>query len=85
MEGILAFLAPLLESFAGKYGWVVQVITIIGAARVVMKPLVETIKAVTASTKSTKDDEVVAKVEASSIYKGIVFVLDWLTSIKLPK
>ncbi len=74
----------LLAGLVAKYTWMVVVVLIIGIFRMVFKPLMAVIKAVVAATPSTKDDEVVAKVESSSVYKGLCWVVDYLLSIKLP-
>lgn len=85
MEALLEFLAPLIESLGGKYGWVVQVITVIGALRLAFKPLMALAQVVADHTKTEKDNEVLRKIEESKLLSTILFVIDWLTSLKLPK
>lgn len=85
METILNFLKPLIEMYAGNYGVAVQIVTIVGSLRVAIKPLMSAIKSFTEFTYwTTKDDEFYSKVIDSKIYMSIVFVLDWIASIKLP-
>lgn len=74
----------ILISLAAKYTWIVTICLVLGIFRLVFKPLVSIIKAVVAATPSQTDDAVVAKVEASGIYKGVCWVVDYLLSIKLP-
>jgi hypothetical protein len=56
----------------------------IGAFRIVMKPLYTFIHSVVEATPTPKDNELLEKVEASKYYKGVVFVADYLLSVKLP-
>jgi hypothetical protein len=74
----------LLELIA-KYPVLSQVIFWIGFSRVVMKPIMTAIQEVINLTPSTKDDEVWGKVLSSKVYKGLVWVLDYVASVKLPK
>lgn len=85
MDQVLSWLSPILEAAAGKYGIVVQVITVVGSLRLIMKPLSELAKAVVKITPSDSDNKIVEKVLNSKIYKTFNFGLDWLGSIKLPK
>ena len=84
LQNILNVLGPVLGALAGKYGVVVQILSLVGTLRLVMKPIVTAAQAITAATPTTKDDAVVAEVVASKWYKGLSFVLDYLASIKLP-
>jgi hypothetical protein len=85
MEQLMEWIKPLVEMYAGSLGPVVQLIAIVGTLRLVIKPLMEAFKAVVAATPSKSDDELPSKVEASSVYKTVLFVLDWLASLKLKK
>jgi hypothetical protein len=75
---------PILEGLMGQWGVLAQVVMVMGVARAVMKPLCIAAKAVAAATPSAKDDELVAKLEASRVARAIVFVLDYIFSLKLP-
>ena len=85
MEQVLVFLQPLLESYGGKYGWLLQAITIIGSLRVMIKPLRDVIHTYVNITPSTKDNEKLAEVEKSKIYKGVMYFIDWFSSVKPKK
>lgn len=74
----------LLLELAQKYPIVVGICAVIGVFRVVFKPAFAVVKAFVVATPGKGDDEAIEKFEASKIYKGIVFVVDYLTSIKLP-
>ena len=75
----------LMEAFIGANGWMVQVLSIIGLLRVLIKPVTELVIAYTKWTSSPKDDSLVNHIIASPIYTKLLFVLDWLTSIKVKK
>lgn len=81
MEEILAFIL----FFISKYPVFASILVVIGALRLINKPLFAIIRSVAEYTESPKDDELLNKVEGSKIYRGICFVLDYLGSIKLPK
>lgn len=85
MEQLLLFLKPVIESYAGNYGPAVQIVSIIGTLRLLIKPAMEILKVVVAITPSKSDDNLPEKVEASKPYKAVVFCLDWLASIKIKK
>lgn len=83
IDSLLVLLAPVLGAYAGEHGWVVQVLSIMGTLRLVVKPLMTIVQSVVAATPSTKDDETVAKVAASPYYTWFVYALDWFASIKV--
>lgn len=75
----------LILDLAGKFPWVLSVVTVIGVLRIVVKPLMSIAKAVAEATSSPSDNLWVEKVENSKIYKGFIYAIDWLASIKLKK
>jgi hypothetical protein len=86
LEALRPYFEPFLAFLVEKLGApVVAVFAVIGTLRAVFKPLFALAEAFVKSTESTKDDEVLAGVKASSIYKIVAFLLDYLGSIKLPK
>lgn len=85
MEQLLMFLKPIVESYAGSFGVAVQVVSIVGTLRLVVKPLMEILKIVVAVTPSKSDDALPEQIEKSKPYKMALFCLDWLASIKLKK
>jgi hypothetical protein len=78
MEQVLAFILAC----AAKYPAAATVIFFMGTARLFMKPIVTCIKAIVELTETKKDDEKVAQIEASKAYKTIVFILDYILSVK---
>jgi len=85
LGGVFSWVGPIMEGMLGKYGWASAVFMWIGVLRFTMKPVFETWHYVVALTPSTKDDDVLKKVEDSKAMKTVLFVLNWLASIKLKK
>ncbi len=78
-------LAALIQKFAVDYTWIMAVVSIMGMARLILKPLMVFLHDVVVVTETQKDDDFLKEVEASKIYKAIVFVLDYVFSLKLKK
>jgi len=75
----------VIAAFLGGQGWMVQVLSIVGLLRLTVKPIMEAVQAYVKWTDSPKDDSLVNKVIKSPIYVKFLFVLDWLTSVKIKK
>lgn len=75
----------LLLELVQKYPLAVSALAIVGACRAVFKPLFAVLHAYVDATANQKDNLVLEKVEASAVYKGFAFVLDYAASIKLQK
>ncbi len=83
MEEILTLIEPLLIAYGGDMGIVMQVISIIGSLRVINKPIFAALRAIAEFTYWTESDNIwLDKIESSKIYKGFLFILDWVTSVK---
>jgi hypothetical protein len=78
-------LAPLVQGLAGKYGAVVQLCLVMGALRFAIKPLIAAAHYYAEQTETKLDDEFVRRIENSPALKTLLFLLDWVASIKLPK
>jgi len=85
MEQILGFLQPLIEIYGGSQGWLVSGVAIIGSLRVFLKPLMSVARTYVEFTKTDKDNIQLDKVESSKAYTSVLYILDWLTSIKFKK
>ncbi len=48
------------------------------------KPFFLFMHSLTDATETKTDNEILAKIEGSRLYKGVAFVLDWAVRIKLP-
>ncbi len=82
---------PLLDLLGGEQGWPAQVVTWIGALRLAAKPfgtwiqgLFTTLVAKVLETPEPEDDALVLGILKSWPYRLLSFLVDWLTSIKLP-
>lgn len=75
----------ILSSLIGGNGIALQVVSIVGLLRLVVKPLMEIVKAYVEFTPNKKDDSLVNHVIQSPLYNKFLFVIDWLTSIKIKK
>jgi hypothetical protein len=86
MELILNGLKSILELYAASIpAPVIAILLIIGSLRVIFKPLFALAYAIASVTEDTKDDEAIKSIEEHKITKAIVFALDYIASIKLPK
>jgi hypothetical protein len=68
-----------------QYPTVMKVVMLVGTLRLVLKPIMVAVESIVLSTPTLSDDSLLAKVKANPIYKVLVFVVDWLGSVKLPK
>lgn len=83
MEQLLSFLQPLLETYAGKFGVIVQVVSIIGTVRIIVKPIMVAVEQIVLDTETKKDDLQLEKVKSNKIFKTVIFLLDWFASVKI--
>lgn len=75
----------IVLELVSKYPLIASVLLVIGGCRVVLKPLMSVLRSLAIYTPTPKDDEILDKVEDSKVYKGVVWVLDYLFSLKLIK
>ena len=83
MEQLLLFLQPLLETYAGKFGVIVQIVSVIGTIRIIVKPIMVAIEQIVLDTESKKDDLKLEEVKKNKIFKTVIFLLDWFASVKI--
>lgn len=76
-------IAPIVAQLVENYPTLSTVIMVIGALRLIVKPLLAIARSVVQYTPSTADDAALDSVEQSTIMKGLLFVLDWFASVKL--
>lgn len=81
MENVIS----LLLNFGLQNPQIASILMIIGGFRVFMKPITAFIESVVLATDSKKDDEMLSNIQKNPIYKGFMFALDYLFSIKKPK
>lgn len=85
MDAILLVIKGIVESQSESYLWIGNILMVVGALRVIFKPLMSVVIAVIGITPSVSDDSFLAKMLESKIYKAVAYVLDWSASIKLPQ
>lgn len=78
-------ITQIITNLAMKYPMVVTIFTVVGILRAINKPLFALLHSYAEATVSKKDDEAVLKIESSKAYTSLVFVLDYLMSIKIKK
>jgi hypothetical protein len=83
LNAILALVSGGAAALLAKFPILASVFMIMGALRAVLKPLMALFRAFVAYTPSKADDVLPDQVEASPLYKGVAFVLDYLASIKI--
>lgn len=78
---------PVIEALIGKYGefaqWFAVLAMFVGSARLFLKPLMGIIKQVVGETKTKKDDELLVKIESNAFYKTLVYLADFILSVKV--
>ena len=76
-----AIVAPFISGLVVKFPWIMTILAVMGTARAVAKPLFSAIEA------SLGPDNAFAKkmqaAEAGPVYKGFVWLLDFLFSVKV--
>lgn len=68
-----------------EYPILLSIAAIIGMVRLVVKPLMVILHSLAEATETTRDEEILKKIEENKIYKGFLFVLDYVFSLKLKK
>ncbi len=74
-----------IKGLALEYPIIFTIAAIIGMVRLVVKPLMVMLHSVAEVTETTRDEEILRKIEENKIYKGFLFVMDYVFSLKLKK
>lgn len=82
---LVSIILPIIQSGVDKVPLLASIVFVIGAVRIVMKPLMTLLETVVNLTPTPADNSFLKAVLASKVYKAIVFALDLLLSVKLPK
>jgi hypothetical protein len=86
MNEVLELFKPLLEIYGSSVPFIVKAFAFVGMARVTLKPwqvILPKIRELIMLTPTTKDDEILNKVESSKAYNIFKFVIDYVLSVKL--
>jgi hypothetical protein len=78
---MLEYILGLLQ----QYPQASAVFAVIGLFRVVFKPIMSVWEAWVGYTPQKSDNEVLNKFKKGPIYKALIWLVDYSTSIKLPK
>lgn len=73
-----------LIDLVSKFPWVAVVLLVVGIFRLVFKPIMAIVESIVLYTPTPNDDVALAKFEASGFYKALLWVVNYLLSIKLP-
>jgi len=76
-------LIEIIQGFVTKYPVLSSIFMVMGILRAVFKPIFSLARTVVAATPSVKDDAVLDRVEGSKAYKAVLYVLDYIASIKI--
>jgi hypothetical protein len=76
--------STFLESVARNYPWVTVALLVVGALRVVFKPVMMLLDSYVKANCSSEEYARIQSFESGSIYKWICFGLDLVGSVKLP-
>ncbi len=79
------YLTNLMEHAALQYPALVMFLTIVGVLRSVFKPLMSLAEAFVAAVPNPNAKAELETFEKSKIYAAIVWVVDFLASVKLPQ
>ncbi len=80
--------APLINGLVGlllQYPIVATAVFAIGSLRVIFKPMQLFIDGIVARTETKEDDRIWAAVKASKVYRSVSWLIDMMSSIKLPQ
>jgi hypothetical protein len=77
-------LDQLIQWLMTNAPWFLQIIVVMGTARLIFKPLMVFLESVVQATPTEKDNLMLESAKASSAYRFISFVIDYVGSIKIP-
>jgi hypothetical protein len=82
----LDYLKPVMEMMMETLPpSVITILTIMGALRLALKPIMSLIEIYVKLSPSKKDDVIPEKIMQSKAYKTLAYILDLVGSVKIPK
>lgn len=75
-------LSLIIIELIQKYPVMGSIVAVVGLIRIIVKPVMVALKSIVEATESPKDNELLVKVEESKVYKAVMFLLDYLASVK---
>ena len=79
------YLLALAVSFLSAYPGFGTFLMIVGGLRVAIKPIMTLLQSIADYTPFETDNKILVTVLESPIYKGFIYLMDYLTSLKFPK
>ena len=76
-------IAQMVLGFVQQYPWIATILLVMGGMRVLFKPVFSVFHAYVEFTPSPRDNLILDNVEKSAYYKAVVWVLDFVGSIKI--
>ena len=73
-----------ISGIVGQYPKLTGVLLGIGTFRIFFKPIFSALEKAVADSPSKRDDAILSDVKESRVFKGFVWTLDFLFSVKLP-
>jgi hypothetical protein len=73
-----------IEFLASRFPLFISIVAIIGTSRLIFKALHTFIRSVVQATPTKKDDLMLDNAEKSKAFKFVVWLVDYIASIKLP-
>ena len=74
----------LISGFLSLHPTIAVVLSCVGACRVLIKPAMSLARYITSKTPTTRDDKALEALEKSKVFATVRYILDWLTSVRLP-
>ncbi len=75
----------IVLALSQKYPGLMTFFVVLGILRTVFKPLMSILQAVVKETPTLADDHALAKFMSSRAYLGLVWFVDYVSSVKLPR
>lgn len=79
----LSLINPIVIEFASEHPTLATMIVLMGSMRMFAKPVVSAIRQIIVLTPSKADDVWLDKMEKKGWVKVLLYVLDWVSSIKI--
>lgn len=85
MEALFSALIPLVGYLSSTYPVLLSFLALLGTARLFVKPVMSLVRAYVSFSSTKEDDKALSKIENHKVTKVVIYILDWLLSIKLKK
>ena len=76
-------LMSIISWIVNRYPVAVTILAFLGMLRMMIKPIMTAIGEIVLITPTDKDDKLLEKVKQSKVFKALLYILDWTTSLKI--